>query len=579
MDALCAGRRPILLLTLLCALLYLPGQATLPPFDRDEARFAQASKQVLTEGRWIVPYFQDAPRSKKPAGIYWLQAGSVAAVGALTEPAEARRSIWGYRIPSVIGAWLSVLLTYALGCLLFDRRAALVGAALLGGSLLLTVEAHLAKTDAVLLATILLALWGMARAQALWRAGGVPDQSGRAPWLAFWGGLGVSTLIKGPIGPVVVLLAFLAQAAVSRALRWARFLRPRRGLLLFLVLAGAWPLALVLTGAGGFIAESANEDLIPKLLSAQESHGAPPGSYLLALYVTFWPAVLLVVPAFVWAWGRLSHPGVRFCLAWIVPGWILFALVPTKLPHYVLPFYPALALLGGALVTQGWAELRHWSVKLLLGLHGLLWALVGLGLAAAAAVLPAVYASQWTPWAALLTLLALAGVALVGWRVWRLLALRRVRWFGLAELPIPAQRQAPGLAGALVLAALLVWPVLAHLYVPRLDHLFVARTVAAHLPAPEARPPLAATGYREPSLVFLNGTETVLTTPEGVAAHMAATPGSYGLIEEAGRTAFQVARTQRGFAVEPVASFDGFNYSKGDWRRFHLLKRVPRDAE
>ena len=545
------ARRAILLLTLLCALLYLPGLASLPPFDRDEARFAQASKQVLQEGRWLVPYFQHAPRSKKPAGIYWLQAGSAAGAQAVTTGDGSLRRIWPYRIPSVLGAWLAVLLTYAVGVQLFERTAALTGAALLAGSLLLTVEAHLAKTDAVLLATILLALWGLARAQARWRAGAALRHCGPWPWLAFWSGLGLSVLIKGPIGPAVVGLAALGQRWAAGSWRWGCFLAPGRGLALFVVLAGAWPAALLLTGAGGFMVESANEDLIPKLLSAQESHGAPPGSYLAALYVAFWPGVLLVVPGLVAAFRRRTHPGVRFCLAWLVPGWILFALVPTKLPHYVLPFYPALGLLAGHLVSAGWPEGRGrvWSV--LGALHAGLWVLVGLGLAGAFAVLPAYYGSGVGDAAVAQTALILAAVAVTAGAAWRTRSLRQ--------------------PGAAVLAAVLVWPVLAQVYVPRLEQLFPARTVARYLPPPEARGALAATGYTEPSLVFLNGTGTKLTGPAGVAAHLARTPDGYGLVAADERERFDAAVAERGAAVRRVLTFPAFNYSKGERVRLTLF--------
>jgi 4-amino-4-deoxy-L-arabinose transferase-like glycosyltransferase len=551
--------RPLALLTLLCALLYLPGQATLPPFDRDEARFAQASKQVLQEGRWLVPYFQDEPRSKKPAGIYWLQAGAVATVEAVSGDPATKRAIWAYRVPSVLGAWLAVLLTYAIGRQLFDPAAAALGAAVLASSLLLTVEAHLATTDAVLLATILLAIWGLARAQALWRAGGTPYQSGDRPWLAFWGGLGLSVLIKGPIGPAVVGLAALGQRWASGTWRWGRFLWPGRGLIAFAVLAGAWPVALIATGAGGFMVESANEDLIPKLLSAQESHGAPPGSYLAALYVAFWPGVLIVVPGLVAAFLRRDHPGVRFCLAWAVPGWIMFALVPTKLPHYVLPLYPALALLAGHLCSDGWPETRRALWRWLAWGHVGVWTVLGLAMAGAFAVLPAYYAGGIGHWSVIQGALALAAVAvIVG-------TLRRTRSL-TASAPLT------------LLAAVLVFPALAQVYVPRLDHLFVARTVAERLPPPGERPPLAAAGYHEPSLVFLAGTDTVLTSPADVAQHLAATPGAYGLLESDQRPAFDDAAPD-GMPVTTRHAFPAFNYSKGERHRLHLLHRPPTDAE
>src|SRR5205823_8477385 len=98
------GVRPYLLLAGLCLLLYLPGIAAIPPLDRDEARFAQATRQMLETGDFLRIRFQDEARNKKPAGIHWLQA---AAVSAFSQPAST--AIWPYRLPSLLGAIAAVL--------------------------------------------------------------------------------------------------------------------------------------------------------------------------------------------------------------------------------------------------------------------------------------------------------------------------------------------------------------------------------------------------------------------------------------------------------------------------------------
>src|ERR1700690_3880937 len=95
------GRAP-LLAALVALLASLPGLFTLPPTDRDESRFAEASAQMLESGDFTNIMFQDEPRYKKPVGIYWLQVASVKAVSNVE-----RRDIWAYRIPSVLGAMLA----------------------------------------------------------------------------------------------------------------------------------------------------------------------------------------------------------------------------------------------------------------------------------------------------------------------------------------------------------------------------------------------------------------------------------------------------------------------------------------
>src|SRR5438094_1409631 len=110
------GVRPYALLVGFCLFLYLPGMSAIPPLDRDEARFAQATRQMLETGDFLRIRFQDEARNKKPAGIYWLQA---AAVTVFSTPQS--NAIWPYRLPSVIGALLAVLLVFAIGGALFAR--------------------------------------------------------------------------------------------------------------------------------------------------------------------------------------------------------------------------------------------------------------------------------------------------------------------------------------------------------------------------------------------------------------------------------------------------------------------------
>src|SRR5713226_9138475 len=126
--------RPYALLAGLCLLLYLPGIAAIPPLDRDEARFAQATRQMVETGDFLRIRFQDEARNKKPAGIYWLQA---VAVGAFSTPNAT--AIWPYRLPSLLGAMAAVLTLFVFGAALFrdrttPRHTAAIAAVLLGSA-------------------------------------------------------------------------------------------------------------------------------------------------------------------------------------------------------------------------------------------------------------------------------------------------------------------------------------------------------------------------------------------------------------------------------------------------------------
>src|SRR6201987_163571 len=165
--------RAVAVLLVVALVAFLPGFFNIPPIDRDEARFAQATKQMVESGHYIDIRFQDEVRYKKPVGIYWLQAAAVETASALGLP-RAQLRIWLYRVPSLIGAIGAVLLTYWTALVFVTRRGAILAALMLGSSVLLGVEARLAKTDAMLLLTVVAAMGALARVYLAWQRGEDP---------------------------------------------------------------------------------------------------------------------------------------------------------------------------------------------------------------------------------------------------------------------------------------------------------------------------------------------------------------------------------------------------------------------
>src|SRR5438552_185192 len=145
---------------------------------------------------------------------------------------------------------------------------------------------------------------------------------------------------------------------------------------------------------GAFLAVAVGHDLAFKLIGPQESHGAPPFSYLLMAMATFWPGSLLLVPALARGWRRHELPAERFLLAWLVPAWAILELVPTKLPHYVLPLYPALALLTAAALVEGAPFAQSGWVRYANFVAQGLWVVVTVVLAAVLIVLPLRFGGQ-----------------------------------------------------------------------------------------------------------------------------------------------------------------------------------------
>ncbi len=134
-------------------ILSLPGLFALPVLDRDEGRFTEASSEMMESGDFVVIRYHEELRNKKPVAIHWFQSMAVS----LTSGAH-ERNIWDYRIPSMIGAIMAALATFWGGLALFTRRAAFIGAIVMGTTLLLTTEANIGKTDAALVGFMTLGL-------------------------------------------------------------------------------------------------------------------------------------------------------------------------------------------------------------------------------------------------------------------------------------------------------------------------------------------------------------------------------------------------------------------------------------
>lgn len=549
--------RPRLILFLFCLILWTPGVFSLPPLDRDESRFAQASKQMLETGDLVDIRFGHVPRYKKPVGIYWLQSASTAIAGF-----GERTHIWTYRLPSLIGAMVAVFLTFWCARAFAGTAAAFLSAALLGGTLLLTAEATIATTDAVLLAAILGAQAVLMRVYLA--AKGAGEAVPRAIVMAGWAAFGIAVLVKGPVILAVTGLTVILLCLWERDARWLKGTAPLLGIALVVLIAAPWILAIGFKSHWQFFQQSLGQDFATKLQGGQESHGAPPGYFLIALTPSFWPAVLFLLPGFAVAVFRRNEPVFRFLLVWTAT-WVAFELVPTKLPHYVLPIYPALAIMAGLWAAEPRAVNGFWG-KVAIYAAPLQFAVAALALAAGLVFLPIKYGPGPLYW---LAVPALLFVVLTGFALYRYFSEATVSaaFFALA-------------------APLALYPVLTAFVGPDLSQLWVSPRAAAlvHNLSRPGDPPPALAGYVEPSLVFLLGTETRQTDGRGAAVAGAA-QGGLALVEELETPAFLKRLSDLGSDAVEVGSLDGFNYSRGRkvhiriWRVAPVTETPPPPAE
>lgn len=535
-------------LILLSLAAFLPGFSTLQPLDRDEPRFAQASKQMLETGDFVDIRFQDEARHKKPVGIYWLQSAAVKA-GEFAGVPQARTKIWLYRIPSLIGAIATVLLTYWALLAFLARRYALLGAALMAAAVLLGVEARIAKTDAVLTACAVASMGALARTWLDWTRSlaFVPD---RRNWLVFWGATAVGLLIKGPIVPMVWGLAILVLSASQRSFRWLKPLRFGPGLLLCLIVALPWFAAIMLKTGGSFFADSVGQDMLGKVAEGQEKHWGPPGLYLLFFFATYWPAAAFAAMAVPFAWARRKEPQILFLLAWIVPSWLVFEAVPTKLPHYVLPLYPAItALLLLAVINGGIDRFRRGAMA-----TACLVVIVPL------ALMGVIIYGGWTL-DQMLPRLALPGFALV---------------LLVTVLVVTAFRR-QDLEGALwrcVLASLILTASVYPFAIESLRSLKLSPRLAQAAQAICADPAVMTLGYREPSLVFLTGTNLAMAASGAEVAAFLKEPGCrVAFVEGRYADAFAAARAALPEQPRLVTTIHGFNLNGGRRLRIDVFAR------
>lgn len=555
--------RSALLLTLLTLLVSMPGLSSLSVIDRDEARYAQATMQMLETGEYVDIRFQHQPRWKKPAGAYWAQAASVKVFGG-----EQGREIWMHRLPSVLGALLAVLATFWGGSKLVGRDSAFIGAAILAVSISMVFEAHIAKTDALLAGFSALCL----AALAAMRAGGSRRYL-RSASVVFWAGLGLSVMMKGPITLIIVLSCLVLITLWERRASWVKPLGFWLGPILFLVIVMPWIVLIWQKTGGQFFAVAVGEDLAPKLAGGAEKHGGPPGYYLATVWLMFWPgaAFLITGAAFSFTVLRAGYEkpqitlqerrlidGLRLLVCWIVPWWIITEITPTKLPHYTLPVYPALALIAGAAASN----LEEGLLKISRRLGAVIFAVLGVSLCAGIG-----FAQAW------------AG-PILGWE-YAALAVIIILIFASAAL-IFRNGSRKGVWGVILSGAALSIFTFGHV-MPNLDRITVSKQVARSLTAQGYDLPLEnarrvfSPNFAEPSLVYYLGTKIAIGGDADVSDLLKLPEDALLIIDhkhEAGQVLAERIKQSaqsnaRCFSV--IGKVDGENYSKGDTVSLSIL--------
>jgi 4-amino-4-deoxy-L-arabinose transferase-like glycosyltransferase len=327
-----------LLIVAVCALTLFAGLGRAALWEPDEARFAEATRQMLDRGDFLTPWYNAEPRFEKPILFYWLQLPFFAVLDS-TELAA--------RLPTALAAAGCVALTWLMGARLFGPNAAWLAALVLATSFRFVMFARQGLTDMPALFFELLALYGFLRADQN------PAGSG---WLLAWIAVALTAMTKGPVAiiPVVIWAAFY----VARR-EWAGLRRMRivPGSLIALAIAAPWAIYMVAAHGRRFLDVIVMSEVV---LRVQGQVGGSRGWFY---YADVWPADLLpwtpfFLAALVWLAmaNRRLEPATRravvLALVWFVGVIAIFTLSRAKVPHYLLPSHPAAALLTGLFIER-----------------------------------------------------------------------------------------------------------------------------------------------------------------------------------------------------------------------------------
>lgn len=347
-DILSQKSRPFWLLGLLILCFSFAPAFYLQPLDRDEARFMQATTQMFETGDFVSINFQDDQRNKKPIGIHWLQASILK----ITNQGLSHNPFY-FRLASIFGAILFAISTFLIGSQLFNRKTGLLAGILIASSLLLTTEAHIAKTDAALAGFIALCFYALSVFKF--------SKPNFFTILLFWASFAIAILIKGPVPIMVIGFMILLLWVFEKNISWLKPIFDIRGILLFFAITLPWFILIGLKTDGQFYVEAIGKDLGEKVTGKQENSSLPPGLHTLISPIILWPASLGIGAAIFASIKEFKDNRIKFLLAIIIPTWIIFEISTGKLAHYTLPVHFAIALLIAFAIMNGyWKKWGKW---------------------------------------------------------------------------------------------------------------------------------------------------------------------------------------------------------------------------
>ena len=333
-------------ITFLCLVLFhILGTWSVPLIDRDEPRFAEASREMIEGGNYIVPHFNNQLRLDKPPLTYWAQAASYRILG---------ENDFAARFPSAVAAALVAVALLGWGNKIGGERIGWWAAIIFTLALQTFVHAKAAVADMWLVLFVTTAHW------AGWEL--IANREVRnakwKQWCVFYVSLALGFLAKGPIG-WAPLLTLAVMKLFARDIELAKQFKFVRGILLMLAILAAWGIPALMQTHGEFLRIGIGRHVIGRSFGAMEGHGSNSlwiyplllPFYFVTIFVSFFPWSIKL-PALTKKLWRDRDRVDLYLLCGVAVIFVIFTLIKTKLPHYTLPAFPLLALLAARHITS-----------------------------------------------------------------------------------------------------------------------------------------------------------------------------------------------------------------------------------
>ena len=534
-------------LIILIIIALFSGQYSIPPIDRDEARFAQASSQMIQSGDYVNIKFQDEIRAKKPIGIYWLQAFSAKIFG--------QEDIGSYRIPSLLSSIITLVFFGLITRVIFPVYQTLIVTLLFASSIVFMGEAHLAKTDATLLCLICVQQYFLLK--IILQQENTFKVKYLYPilvWLIFSFGV----LVKGPISIAILFLTVIAFCIIQKSISLIKSLRPIIGLLICTLVILPWFLAIDEATNGMFLQKAFQEDFFSKLESGQEGHGALPGTHLLTLSISIWPVATFLPCLILFSLQNRTNIIIKFLLCWILPFWVIIELIPTKLLHYPLPVLPAIAILaiGGLLqFKSNIKKIKSALVRKFTYMSSILFSFGGIILSGGIFYISSKFNIENDNILTFFTILLIL-ISLV------IFILSLTLIFNFKNLYLDISKSFYNILLAIIALASIFNIINYNFVLPKLDYLHPSNAIIKKLKKVKTDA-VASSGYHEPSLVFLLNGDVLLSDPHEVAIFMAEGKNNVALIEKSDLKQFLETTNNLNLKIKEISIVKGFNIAKG----------------